>query len=79
MRRLLVVAGLTALIVVGLIASLALTLAIAWDEVPPPPEPSTSWSAQAARGFAETNHPGNPSGGPGGLLLVATTLEGRLT
>jgi hypothetical protein len=59
------VAALTALIIAAGIASLALAVAMAWDRVPPPPEPALHNQAK-------------PGAGLHGPPLVAT-LEGRLS
>jgi len=74
-RSVLLIAGAAALVVAGVILSLALSLSLAWDEVPPPPDPATR-SAPPGAFAAFVTYPG---GGLQSPLLVASTFEGRQT
>ena len=71
MRRLFVVAGLAVLVAGSVIVLLALGLSLAWDEVPSPPEPITSWSqtAMAAAAVYATL----PSGGRSSRVAASRT------
>jgi hypothetical protein len=69
-RRFLVVGIVAGLIVAGAVVSLAMVASLAWDEVPPPPEP-------AAGGTAADTHSAHTDSRRFDLLSVATTLEGR--
>lgn len=73
MRSVVLVAGAAVLAAAGVILSLALGLSLAWDEVPPPPDPGTS-SVPSAAFAALVIH---SSGGLEGPPLVAGTIEGR--
>ena len=73
MRRLFVVIGLAVLVAGSAIVLLALGLSLAWDEVPSPPEPITSWLQTTVAAAAV--YAAHPSGGRSSRVAVFRTAR----